>query len=131
MKEMIKRIREEKGGFTLAELLIVVAIVLVLVAIAVPVFTGAMDKANEAVRDANERSIKAQATSAYLLAEAETVGTGRDAAAGTYYVDKQGNVTKGNTQPPDCEGVYTVTVEDGTGTGIKEPTIKVTRANPV
>lgn len=40
MKEMIKRIREERGGFTLAELLIVVAIVLVLVAIAVPVFTG-------------------------------------------------------------------------------------------
>ena len=37
---MIKRIREEKGGFTLAELLIVVAIILVLVAVAVPVFTG-------------------------------------------------------------------------------------------
>ena len=42
---MIKRIREEKGGFTLAELLIVVAIILVLVAVAVPVFTGAMDNA--------------------------------------------------------------------------------------
>ena len=28
VKEMIKRIREEKGGFTLAELLIVVAIIL-------------------------------------------------------------------------------------------------------
>ncbi|MEG1167376.1 MAG: prepilin-type N-terminal cleavage/methylation domain-containing protein, partial [Gordonibacter sp.] len=39
MKEMIKRVREEKGGFTLAELLIVVAIILVLVAIAIPVFT--------------------------------------------------------------------------------------------
>ena len=40
MKQMIQRMREEKGGFTLAELLIVVAIVAVLVAIAIPVFTG-------------------------------------------------------------------------------------------
>lgn len=36
MKEMIKKMREERGGFTLAELLVVVAIVAVLVAIAVP-----------------------------------------------------------------------------------------------
>ena len=33
MKEMVKRVREEKDGFTIAELLIVVAIVAVLVAI--------------------------------------------------------------------------------------------------
>lgn len=31
MKEMIKKMREERGGFTLAELLVVVAIVAVLV----------------------------------------------------------------------------------------------------
>ena len=31
MKEMVKRVREEKDGFTIAELLIVVAIVAVLV----------------------------------------------------------------------------------------------------
>ena len=35
MKEMIKKMREERGGFTLAELLVVVAIVAVLVAICV------------------------------------------------------------------------------------------------
>ena len=39
MKEMIKKMREERGGFTLAELLVVVAIVAVLVAIAVPLFS--------------------------------------------------------------------------------------------
>ena len=38
MKEMIKKMREERGGFTLAELLVVVAIVAVLVAIAVPLY---------------------------------------------------------------------------------------------
>ena len=58
MKEMIKRVRGEKGGFTLAELLIVVAIILVLVAIAVPVFTGAQDTANAATREANIRTAK-------------------------------------------------------------------------
>lgn len=42
---MIQRMREEKGGFTLAELLIVVAIVAVLVAIAIPVFTGQLAEA--------------------------------------------------------------------------------------
>ncbi len=45
MKQMIQRMREEKGGFTLAELLIVVAIVAVLVAIAIPVFTSQLAKA--------------------------------------------------------------------------------------
>ena len=67
MKEMIKRIREEKGGFTLAELLIVVAIILVLVAVAVPVFTGAMDNANKAVGRAAGHAVKSEATAKYLL----------------------------------------------------------------
>lgn len=61
MKEMIKRMREEKGGFTLAELLIVVAIVMVLVAIAIPVFSGAMAEANRSTDTANIRSGWAQA----------------------------------------------------------------------
>lgn len=56
MKQMIQRMREEKGGFTLAELLIVVAIVAVLVAIAIPVFSAQMAKANAAVDEANIRS---------------------------------------------------------------------------
>lgn len=67
MKEMIKRVREEKGGFTLAELLIVVAIVLVLVAIAVPMFTGALSSADQSVGNANVRSVKAEAATQIML----------------------------------------------------------------
>lgn len=63
---MIKRIREEKGGFTLAELLIVVAIVLVLVAIAVPVFTGNIEQANKAVAAADIRTAKSEAAAKYM-----------------------------------------------------------------
>ena len=46
MKEMIKKMREERGGFTLAELLVVVAIVAVLVAIAVPLFSSSLTSAD-------------------------------------------------------------------------------------
>ncbi|WP_246599561.1 type II secretion system protein [Gordonibacter massiliensis (ex Traore et al. 2017)] len=58
---MIKRVREEKGGFTLAELLIVVAIILVLVAVAVPVFTGALDNANTATAQSNLGAVRSSA----------------------------------------------------------------------
>lgn len=87
MKEMIKRMREERGGFTLAELLIVVAIILVLVAIAVPVFTGALSKADEAVAAANIRAVKAEATTKYLLEGKEELSI-----LYTATVDKSGNV---------------------------------------
>ncbi len=45
-----------KKGFTLAELLIVVAIIAVLVAIAIPVFTSQLEKSREATDAANIRN---------------------------------------------------------------------------
>lgn len=96
MKDMIKRIREEKGGFTLAELLIVVAIVLVLVAIAIPVFTGTMDSANAAVVNADIRAAKSEAATQYQ-------GDGATGAA-QYFVtiSSDGNVTVAGTAPADA-----------------------------
>ncbi len=49
-----------KKGFTLAELLIVVAIIAVLTAIAIPVFKGAVDKAAVAADAANIRAAYAE-----------------------------------------------------------------------
>lgn len=68
MKKMIQRIRDEKGGFTLAELLIVVAIIAVLVAIAIPVFTSQLNNAKAATDEANARSIYAVMSADYLAA---------------------------------------------------------------
>jgi len=67
---MIKKIREKKG-FTLAELLIVVAIIGVLVAISIPIFTSQLEKAREATDLANIRSAYAECSTAVLTGEAD------------------------------------------------------------
>ena len=69
---MLKRMRKNKKGFTLAELLIVVAIIGVLVAVSIPIFTSQLEKAREATDLANIRAAKAAAVAAYL--DEETIG---------------------------------------------------------
>ena len=64
-------------GFTLAELLIVVAIIGVLVAVSIPIFSSQLTKAKIATDQANVRSAKAAAIAEYL-----TTGTTQDV---TYY----------------------------------------------
>lgn len=60
-----------KKGFTLAELLVVVAIIGVLVAISIPIFTSQLEKAKEATDAANIRAAYAE-VSANLLTEDDT-----------------------------------------------------------
>ena len=60
------RVRKLNKGFTLAELLIVVAIIGVLVAISIPIFTSQLRKARVAVNQANARAGEAAAYAAYL-----------------------------------------------------------------
>ena len=63
---MFKKLRKNEKGFTLAELLIVVAIIGVLVAISIPIFTSQLEKSRDAVSVANIRAAYAEAASAYL-----------------------------------------------------------------
>ena len=58
-----------KKGFTLAELLIVVAIIGVLVGVAVPVFSGRLEKAREAACTANRRSLYGQVVIEHMLSD--------------------------------------------------------------
>ena len=58
--------KENKKGFTLAELLIVVAIIGVLVAISIPIFTTQLEKSEEATDFANIRSAYAEVVAAAL-----------------------------------------------------------------
>jgi prepilin-type N-terminal cleavage/methylation domain-containing protein len=83
---MLKKIRKNKKGFTLAELLIVVAIIGVLVAISIPIFTAQLEKAREATDLANQRAAKAAAVAAYL--DADSTGSK------TYYYDAASGAVK-------------------------------------
>ena len=76
MLEMIKARKErEEKGFTLAELLIVVAIIAVLIAIAIPVFTSQLERSREATDLSNIRAAYAEAVSDYLADGADKAKT--------------------------------------------------------
>ena len=66
--------KNNKKGFTLAELLIVVAIIAVLTAIAIPIFNTQLEKSREETDIANLRSAKAAAV-AYFLDNPSSTGT--------------------------------------------------------
>lgn len=64
--------KTNKKGFTLAELLVVVAIIAVLVAIAIPIFTSQLEKSREAVDAANIRAAYAEVLSNKVSGETDT-----------------------------------------------------------
>ena len=74
---MLKKLNNKKG-FTLMEMLIVVAIIAVLVAIAIPVFNGALTKSKEAADVANIRAGYAE-WQVKMLTENEAVPTDKTA----------------------------------------------------
>ena len=76
-----------KKGFTLAELLIVVAIIAVLVAIAIPIFTNQLEKSKEATDIANVRAAYAEVVTQYL---AENKATAIEITARQGIADWQG-----------------------------------------
>lgn len=76
---MFQKIKEEKG-FTLAELLVVVAIIGVLVAVSIPIFTAQLEKARLATNQANARA-------AYAAVVSEMLSENMSSGSGTYNVD--------------------------------------------
>lgn len=77
----MRRSGQTERGFTLAELLIVVAIIAVLTAVSVPLFGNQLEKARQATDLSNMRAAYAAAEYAYLLDEQPLSGY-YDAASG-------------------------------------------------
>ena len=80
-----------KKGFTLAELLVVVAIIGVLVAISIPIFTSQLEKSRDAVTVANLRSAYAEASALVLtepVSNDATSGNAKKTAANVVEVSK-------------------------------------------
>ena len=115
MKEMIKKVKERREGFTMAELLIVVAIIAVLVAIAIPVFTAQLEKSKEATDLANIRT-------AYAEIVAEKLTTDNSVAAKSVALT-QGEKSWQTTDVKFPENVYT------NGTKSTSGTTKATKSN--
>ena len=75
--------KNNKKGFTLAELLVVVAIIAVLVAVSIPIFTAQLSKARLATNQANARAGKAAAIAESLTSTTAITSYTYDAKTGT------------------------------------------------
>lgn len=86
----MKKLLKNKKGFTLIEMLIVVAIIVILVAISIPTFSANLDNAKEATDNANLRAAKSAAITAYAMDSTSI-------SSGDYYDIEDGKFT--STEP--------------------------------
>ena len=105
--------KNNKKGFTLAELLIVVAIIAVLTAIAIPVFGTQLEKSREATDLANVRAAYAEQVTAFL---------GGDGSTDIPAIEVPAKQTQANWQTANDSATTTI-AEGQTGSGISVPAI--------
>lgn len=123
MKNLKTKIKKQ-GGFTLVEMLIVVAIIAILIAIAVPLVNNALESAREATDSANERAALGIAM-AEVLADGKLAGqdVSTSSASAYYKIDntstRQGSLVKTDDKP------------DGYGKGTKLGSVSDIHTNKV
>ena len=116
---MLKNKANNKKGFTLAELLIVVAIIGILVAISFPIFTSQLDKSRKATDDANLRAAKSAASvlvldkstpskEYYYNVEKGILQTEKPSTAYGKHSDNEGKVIKVTISKSETEPVKVV-----------------------
>lgn len=122
MKKMKKQ-----GGFTLVEMLIVVAIIAILIAVSIPLVSSSLERAREATDAANERSFKAALTVAYLTSENlddDATAGGTKVDAGTVYaydaVNGKPTITNMSKINPYGQGKAGEGKDDDSTTGKKQ-----------
>lgn len=96
--------KNNNKGFTLMEMLIVVAIIAILIAIAIPTFTGSLNKAKIAADEANLRAAYADAMAKYMM------DTTQSATANTPALQTSGSASIGGINVTWSAGAASVTV---------------------
>ena len=100
---MLSKIKKNEKGFTLMEMLIVVAIIAVLVAIAIPTFTSSLNKAKGATDAANIRA--GYASMMLQVLEGDLSGNTPTITEGTeYYLQKDGSIAATSANDYVCYG---------------------------
>lgn len=100
---MLSKIKKNEKGFTLMEMLIVVAIIAVLVAIAIPTFTSSLNKAKGATDAANIRA--GYASMMLQVLEGDLSGNTPTITEGTeYYLQKDGTIAATSASDYVCYG---------------------------
>ena len=127
LKAKLNKKLGKNGGFTLVEMLIVVAIIAILVAVSIPLVSTSLDKAKKATDDANLRAAKAEASLLYMNEEMKESGDTNTYIANGWFYDidegtfKSGSPANGYNKtditggPTAGNGVITVAIP-GTGT---------------
>jgi len=91
--------RNNKKGFTIVELVVVIAVIAILSAVLIPTFSGVTGKAKEAALKADLKAAYTQYASDKALAEEDVAETVYIKVAGeTAAEDKYYKVVKGNTE---------------------------------
>lgn len=111
---------KKRNGFTLVEMLIVIAIIAILIAIAIPTVSTALENSRVAVDQANERAAQGAAVTAYLANSEKWLNSPAkqdDKLVLYYWIDaasKQGAI--GGLKPADD-----MLVERHWGYGVSKP----------
>lgn len=128
LKEKLNEKLSKNGGFTLIEMLIVVAIIAILIAISIPMVNSALERAREATDAANERAALGLAM-VQVLSEnklGDTTITSTTTTASAYYqiTNSRGSLVGGTSEPATGfdygKGTFAGDVEaSNVGKGIK------------
>lgn len=106
----------KNGGFTLIEMLIVVAIIAILIAVSIPLINSALESARDATDQANERAAKAEAT-LILAGVTENNIKQTNLETGVYYDAVKGSL---ETSDANIAGYGKCTVEEHCKANSKE-----------
>lgn len=116
MKNLKEKLRKN-GGFTLIEMLIVVAIIAILIAVSIPMVGTALERARESTDAANERAFKAELLIQYLNTDSDAVDVTKlckyNAATGQVVLVTDAGAIKAYGQGTSAAGAHKAT---GSGT---------------